>query len=80
MKKAIVAFLAVAAFASPALAGHNPTPAEGFRNYGQCVSTLMREQNEVRKTPEAYTPEQANDINNASCKEQPNGTFRIVFG
>lgn len=79
MKKAIVLFLAAAAFASPALAGHNPTPPEGYRNYGQCMSALVKEQNEVRKTPEAYTEQMASDINNADCVEQTNGTFRIVF-
>lgn len=79
MKKAVVAILAALAFATPALAGHNPTPPEGYKNYGQCVSALVKEQNEVRKTPEAYTEAQAADINGAECERRADGAFAIVF-
>ncbi len=80
MKKAIVAFLAAAAIASPALArDHNPTPPEGYRNHGQCVSALAKARNDVRKNPEAYDAQTASDINNARCEAQPDGRFRIIF-
>ena len=79
MKKAVFGLLVAATFSSAALAGHNPTPPEGYKNYGQCRSALAQEQNEVRKEPEEYTEEQAEDINNATCEEQADGSFRIVF-
>jgi hypothetical protein len=79
MKKAVIALLVTLGLASPALAGHNPTPPEGYKNFGQCRSALAREQNDVRKNSEEYTDEQADDINSATCEEQANGSFRIVF-
>lgn len=79
MKKALLGLLVAAGFSSAALAGHNPTPAEGYKNYGQCRSALAQEQNEVRMDPDAYTEAQADDINNATCEEQMDGSFRIIF-
>ena len=79
MKKTVVALLAIAGLAAPAFAGHNPTPAEGYRNFGQCRSALAQEQNDVRKNPDDYTADQAEDINTATCEQQPNGSFRIIF-
>ena len=79
MKKLILGGLIASAFSTAAIAGHNPTPADGYRNYGQCRSALAQEQNEVRKEPEEYTDEQTDDINNATCDQQADGSFRIIF-
>jgi hypothetical protein len=79
MKKLLLGGLAAAAFSTAAIAGHNPTPPEGYKNFGQCRSALAKEQNEVRKNPEEYTDEQARDINGAMCERQANGSFRIIF-
>ena len=79
MKKIIFGALLAAGLSTAAIAGHNPTPAEGYKNYGQCRSALAQEQNEVRKDPDAYTEMQADDINNATCEEQMDGSFRIIF-
>jgi hypothetical protein len=79
MNKLIFGALIAGAFSTAAIAAHNPTPPEGYQNYGQCRSALAQEQNEVRKTPEEYTQEQADDINGATCERQANGTFRIIF-
>ena len=79
MQKLMLGLLATVAFSTAAIAGHNPTPPEGYKNYGQCRSALAKEQNEVRKEPEEYTAQQAADINGATCEEQLDGTFRIVF-
>ena len=79
MKKIVFAAIAIAAVPTMAIAGHNPTPPEGYKNFGQCRSALAQEQNEVRKDPDAYTPEQAEDINTATCERQANGTYRIIF-
>lgn len=79
MKKLVIAALLTAGLSTPALAGHNPTPPEGYKNYGQCRSALAMEQNEVRMSPEEYTPEQIEDIETAECVEQADGSVRIVF-
>lgn len=79
MKKLMLGLLATAAFSTAAIAGHNPTPPEGYKNFGQCRSALAQEQNEVRKNPEDYTDAQADDINGATCEEDSDGSFRIVF-
>ena len=79
MTRLIFGALIASAFSTAAIAAHNPTPPEGYKNYGQCRSALAQEQNEVRKTPEEYTQEQADDINGATCERQANGTFRIIF-
>ncbi len=79
MKKVLLGLLVAAGFSSAAIAAHNPTPPEGYKNFGQCRSALAQEQNDVRKNPDEYSDEQADDINNATCEEQSNGTFRIIF-
>ena len=79
MKKLMLGLLATAAFSTAAIAAHNPTPADGFKNYGQCRSALAQAQNDVRKNSEEYTAVQAADINGATCVKQANGTFHIVF-
>jgi hypothetical protein len=79
MKKLLFGAAVLAAFPAVALASHNPTPPEGYTNYGQCRSALAREQNEVRKYPEEYTEAQADDINTATCEQQADGSYRIIF-
>ena len=79
MKKLVIGLLMLGGAATAAVAAHNPTPPEGYRNYGQCMSALVKEQNEVRKDPDAYTPEMADDINTATCDEQVDGSYRIIF-
>ena len=79
MNRLIFGAIAAAGLSTAAHAAHNPTPPEGYRNYGQCQSALAQEQNEVRKTPEEYTEPQADDINGATCERQANGTYRIIF-
>jgi hypothetical protein len=79
MKKAVCALLVAAIWPTAALAGHNPTPAEGYRNYGQCRSDLAQAQNDVRKNPDEYSDMQAEDIETATCEKQANGSYRIMF-
>jgi hypothetical protein len=79
MNKLIIGAILAAGVSTAAYAAHNPTPPEGYGNYGQCRSALAQEQNEVRKTPEEYTEEQADDINGATCERQANGSYRIIF-
>lgn len=79
MRKLLLAAALGAGLSTAAIAGHNPTPPEGYSNYGQCRSALAMEQNDVRKNPEEYTESQASDINNATCERQANGSYRIVF-
>ena len=79
MKKLALGLLAAASFSTAAIAAHNPTPPEGYRNYGECRSALAQEQNEVRKFPEEYTEVQADDINGATCERRDDGRFAIVF-
>lgn len=79
MKKFLIGGLTAAVLSTAAFAAHNPTPPEGYKNYGQCRSALAQEQNDVRKNPNEYTDQQAEDINGATCEEQADGSFRIVF-
>lgn len=79
MKKLVLGLVATVAFSTAAIAGHNPTPPEGYKNYGQCRSALAQQQNEVRKSPEDYTVAQADDINGATCEESADGSLRIIF-
>ena len=79
MYKLLIGAFAAAGFATAAHAAHNPTPLEGYSNYGQCRAALAQEQNEVRKTPEEYTDEQADDINGATCERRADGAYAIIF-
>lgn len=79
VEKFLIGGLVAAAVSTAAIAAHNPTPPEGYKNFGQCRSALAQEQNDVRKNPDEYTQDQADDINGASCEEQLDGSFRIVF-
>ncbi|WP_310468632.1 hypothetical protein [Sphingomonas sp.] len=79
MKRLILGMLLAGGAATAAMAAHNPTPPEGYRNFGQCQSALVQEQNEVRKDPDEYTEQQADDINGGSCERQDDGSYRIIF-
>ncbi len=79
MRKIVFAGLMIAGLSTAAIAAHNPTPPEGYKNYGQCRSALAMEQNDVRMNPEEYTEAMAEDINTATCEEDDEGAFRILF-
>ena len=79
LEKLLIGGLVAAGLSTAAIAAHNPTPPEGYKNSGQCRSALAKERNDVRKNPDEYTQQQANDINGATCQRQTDGSFRIVF-
>ena len=79
MRKMMIALLLAGGVSSAALAEHNPTPPEGYDNYGQCRSALAMAQNDVRMNPEEYSDIAAEQIETAECEEDVDGSYRIIF-